>query len=141
MNELIVANDNCSNCGVELPAAVNFCSHCGMQASHASLTAEQADVLSRPQQVPAAVQPIVIVPPAQMSIVDEALNNRMIVVGILLLAGPVGLPALWFSRRFSKRAKVITTVVYFFITAVLPLVAVWYFLETSLQPLLDVISR
>jgi len=140
MSDLIVFGDTCGSCGLELPATDNFCSRCGSPAALTGLPGEPADVTCAPQQLSAPVQQIVIVPQAQPSVIDEALNNRAIVIGILLVAGPIGLPALWFSRRFSKRAKIIATVAYFLLTAVLPLAALWYFMEVSLRPLLDVFS-
>lgn len=140
MSDLIVVGDTCGSCGLELPATDNFCSRCGSPVALAGLPGEPANVICAQQHLPAPVQQIVIVPQAQPSVVDEALNNRGIVIGILLVAGPIGLPALWFSRRFSKRSKSIGTLFYFLLTAVLPLVALWYFMKVSLRPLLDLFS-
>ena len=65
------------------------------------------------------------------------LNNRLAVIGLVAVAGPLGLPALWFSRRFSRLTKIITTVVFVLVTAVLPLALAYYWLEISLRPLVD----
>jgi hypothetical protein len=140
MSELIVISDSCQSCGSELPNSGNYCSHCGTPAVLPTALAHQTGVITHPQQIPAYAPQIVVVPQTGVSPIEKALDNRLCVVAIILVAGPIGLPALWFSRRFSKRAKIISTVAYFLLTAVLPLVAIWYFLEVSLRPLLNVFS-
>ncbi len=71
----------------------------------------------------------------ERSIVDEVLNNRFYVAALLLCAGPIGLPALWFSPRFSRRTKIVTTMLHFLCTAIVPLAVAYYFLEVALRPL------
>ncbi|MEZ6134630.1 MAG: hypothetical protein R3C53_06950 [Pirellulaceae bacterium] len=83
---------------------------------------------------------VVILQPVPL-VIERALNHRGIVLGILLLAGPIGLPALWFSRCFSKPTKIITTVAYIFGTVILPIAAVIYYLEFSLLPLVNAFSQ
>ncbi len=69
--------------------------------------------------------------------VTTVLENRGYVLAILLLAGPIGLPALWFSPRFSRVFKMVTTALYFLVTAILPIVVTWYLLDVAVRPLLE----
>lgn len=84
-------------------------------------------------------------PPPAIIEVDPAigrlLNNRLLVVGLLAVTGPVGLPALWFSRRFSRPTKVITTVLLFGVSVVFPLLMAFYWLNVALRPLVDAFSQ
>ena len=68
------------------------------------------------------------------------LDNRWVISALLLAVGPIGLPALWFSRRFSFAAKTGITVLFLLLTAVVPLVVAWYFFEVALRPLLDAMA-
>ena len=72
--------------------------------------------------------------------VQTVLNNRLYIGIIIALIGPLGLPALWFSPRFSKRTKIVLTSLFVFMTTVVPLAVAWYFLDYSLRPLLDVLA-
>ena len=69
------------------------------------------------------------------------INNRMFVVGMIACAGPLGLLAMWFSQRFSNRAKVITTVSYVLLVIVAPLAVIWYWLDIALRPIVDVLGQ
>jgi hypothetical protein len=69
------------------------------------------------------------------------LGNRLVVIGLLAVAGPLGLPALWLSRRFSKPTKIATTVLFFLATVVAPLALAYYWLEIALRPLVDVFDK
>ena len=60
---------------------------------------------------------------------------------MIALIGPLGLPALWFSPRFSNRTKIVLTSIFVLMTAVVPLAVTWYFLDYSMQPLLDALVR
>lgn len=68
------------------------------------------------------------------------LNSRLAVVAILLVAGPIGLPVLWFSGRFSKSAKIVTTLTFFAVTVVFPLAMTYYWCEVALRPLVDALA-
>jgi hypothetical protein len=68
------------------------------------------------------------------------LESRWIVLGLLALTGPIGLPALWLSRRFSRAAKIAGTTVFVLATVVLPLVVAWYLCDVKLRPLVDALS-
>ena len=89
-----------------------------------------------------------MVPPCQSTVarrpahalIAEVLDNRLFVIAILLCAGPIGLPALWFSHRFARRSKIITTTVYFLLTVIVPLAIAWYFLDVAVRPIVDALS-
>lgn len=68
------------------------------------------------------------------------LNNRFAVFALLCVAGPLGLPALWFSPRFSRVTKTAVSLVFFGLTAVLPLVGAWYALEWLIRPIADALN-
>ena len=69
--------------------------------------------------------------------IARALDNRLIVIAIVAVAGPLGLPALWFSRRFNRPTKIVATAAYLLLTVVFPLVMVYYWCELALRPLVD----
>ena len=71
---------------------------------------------------------------------QAVVNNRMFVVGMIVCAGPLGLLAMWFSQRFTNRAKVITTVSYVLLAIVAPLAIIWYWWNIALRPLVDVLG-
>ena len=122
-NDLVMAAVVCEWCGAECQSEHRFCSQCGTSLATKAL----------PVCHPTTDGPVV-----QRS--TNPLDNRLVVVGIVLCAGPLGLPALWFSRRFSRVTKVVTTVAYFVFTVVLPLVIAWYWLDISVRPLLEALT-
>ena len=67
----------------------------------------------------------------------HALDNRLVVLALLAVAGPLGLPAVWLNRRFSRTTKIVLSLLFFAVTVVLPIVATWYACETLLRPLAD----
>jgi hypothetical protein len=73
--------------------------------------------------------------------VGRVLNSRLAVMAILAVAGPLGLPALWLSSRFSKTAKLITTLVFVLATVVFPLALTYYWVEIALRPLIDAFQQ
>lgn len=73
--------------------------------------------------------------------VAAVLNSRFLVATILLVAGPLGLPALWLSPRFSRVTKALGTLAFLLLTAILPLVGVWYATEVLLRPLADTLQQ
>ena len=131
MSELTVMGASCPQCASTLAQSANFCSHCGVPtappfAPSGWLTSDSDRSVARTCSQPASGSPW-----------NRALNHRGIVITILLCVGPVGLPALWFSRRFSNRSKILLTASYFLVTILLPLLVTWYWVEVSLRPLLD----
>jgi hypothetical protein len=119
--ELILASQ-CDSCRAALAVEDQFCRRCG-----AATAARLA---------PATLRETKLVP-ARLSI----LENRAAVIAIILVAGPLGLPCLWFSGRFSRATKIIATIVYFALTVVAPIAITWYWLDVAVRPLLDVWAR
>ncbi len=122
MNQAIAIRAHCGGCGLESRPGSRFCSRCGIPIT----TAESALSIQPRQTVVASRS------------VRALLDNRLAVIGVLICAGPLGLPLLWFSRRFSRRTKIITTVLYFGLTVVVPLVMAYYWMEIAVRPLLEV---
>ncbi len=139
MSQLILAPSLfCHQCGAACEGDDNFCRRCGIpvrdQEEKAVAGQAAAVVIPEANQIAAApVHPI--------SSARQLLDNRLFVVTLLLIVGPLGLPALWFNRRFSSLTKIFTTVVYFLLTAVLPLALAWYWLEIAVRPLVDSFSE
>jgi hypothetical protein len=151
MKELIVITDRCSNCGAALPADAvgDRCASC--RAPETSLIAaggsQAAGGAPEGQLVSSGAVEAVPAPrsgPATIALsgpVAAVLNSRLLVVTILLVAGPIGLPALWLSPRFSRVTKAVTTIGFFLLTVVLPLTGAWYVCEVLLRPLADAIKQ
>jgi hypothetical protein len=73
--------------------------------------------------------------------IKSIVGNRWVVIGLLAAIGPLGLPALWLSPRFRPWVKVVISLLYFFATAILPLLFAWYWFGYALQPLVDVFGK
>ena len=122
MNELILA-PRCASCDTVFAAEDQFCRRCGVPVVRSN---------------PAA---LAIPSGAPLVAADRGrslLESRVAVIGILLVAGPLGLPFLWLSGRFSRPTKIISTVAYFGLTVVAPIAVTWYWLDIAVRPLLDV---
>lgn len=143
MNELITTTPKspgeiidrfCGHCGKSVLPQDSYCRNCGNACHDSDEIAEliPAQLLARsPNNAPAVV-------PSQGGItVQSVLNNRWAVIGIVALIGPLGLPAVWLCPRFSSRTKVLITAFYLLLTAVVPIVFVWWVLEDSFQPLVE----
>jgi len=72
--------------------------------------------------------------------IQTVLNNRWYVAMVIALIGPLGLPALWFSPRFSRRSKIAGTLVFVVMTTVVPLAVAWYFLDHRLRPVVEALG-
>jgi hypothetical protein len=146
MNELIttrqiqtLTDKFCRHCGVGLGDQDNFCGECG---SRCRGLIEIVDPLSGTSIGHVEHEPAtVIVASDGMPTINALLNNQLAVVAMIALVGPLGLPALWFSPRFAKRTKFITTSIYVLLTTVVPIAIAWYWLEYSLRPLVDVFGQ
>lgn len=55
----------------------------------------------------------------------------------MLLIGPLGLPALWLNRRFSRKSKILGTIGFLLLTIGLPIALTWYWCHHALQPLIE----
>ena len=142
MNELIttqpyeIAVDNfCRQCGRRLMPTDNFCGECGSDCR------DLVEVVNAVVVGPQASPPSTEIVTSNTLTVESVLNNRMAVIGLIALLGPLGLLALWFSQRFKTRTKVITTVAYVLLTTALPIAIIWYWLDYSMQPLLEVLRQ
>ena len=81
----------------------------------------------RPQTGSIAVSPTV----------QRLLANRWAVCGLLLCCGPLGLPLLWLSPRFSTVTKCVATILLMSVTVLLPIAIYWWCCEVLLRPLVD----
>ncbi len=92
-----------------------------------------------PLQSAISVEPIASHPvPAQMpSTFALVLNHRMILFTILLVFGPLGLPLIWMSPRFSVWMKLLVTTTTIGITIIFPIAMTLYWADYALQPLLE----
>ena len=132
-NELLIDNF-CPHCGNPVTAEDNFCRYCGSTCY---------DLISVKDNSELGVSNI----PNQTAVVGVAdpvatvLNNRLLVIGVIAMIGPLGLPALWLSQRFSKSTKIVSTVVYMLVTTIVPLVFAWYLMDYSLRPLVEAFSK
>lgn len=142
MNELITTQpfeiavtNYCRRCGQHLIPTDNFCGECGNDCR------ELIEVTNPVIAGSHALPPSTEIATTNTLTVESIVNNRLAVIGLVVFMGPLGLAALWFSRGFKTRTKVITTVAYALLTIVLPIVVIWYWLDYSMRPLLEVFGR
>jgi len=128
----------CGHCGNGIDAAHdNFCRNCGTPCRDMSVLAEPDSML-----IPAELLPPATASPNQAAqALQTILNSRALIFGLVAILGPLGLPAVWFSPRFSQPAKLLITLGYLLLMFVVPLVFFWYALEVPLQPLVDAFER
>jgi hypothetical protein len=146
MNDLLLA----PRCRDKSEAAGELCEPAALESSRCADEAGnlreliELDASSRLiSETPAAGA--IASPPASQQITlsgpaAAALNSRLIVFTLLFVAGPFGLPALWFSPRFSRISKIVWTVLFFLLTVALPLAGAWYLFELVLRPIVDAMS-
>ena len=142
MNQLIttkpfeIAVDKyCRCCGRRLIPTDNFCGECGSDCR------DLIEIVNPVTVDSPANQPSTEIATADTLTVERVLNNRMAVIGLVAFLGPLGLLALWFSQCFKTRTKIITTVAYVVLTMLLPIAIIWYWLDYSMRPLLEVIGQ
>ena len=140
MNELITTNpveivtsDECLACGHHLVYTDNFCAHCGSDCR----VVMDASISGRHFVHPSSE----IATHGMAGTFQKIADNRMIVFAMILFLGPLGFLALWCSRRFSNRAKVIVTASYALLVFVLPVAIIWFWLDVSLRPLVDIFGN
>ena len=113
--------------------------------THQALTPASVSPIHVATSRPALAAAAEVPPPAAAIALNPAisrwLSNRLVVVSLLAIAGPLGLPALWLSPRFSRTAKILTTALFLFVTVVFPLALAYYWLEIALRPLVDVFGE
>lgn len=123
----------CAQCGNQVLAQDRFCRHCGTECHitcHSAELVPAQTVSSEPNSLPAQTND-------GATTIQTVLNNRWAVMGIVAVIGPLGLPAVWFCPRFSSTTKILITAFYFLLTAVVPIVFVWWMVEDSVHPLVD----
>ncbi|MCA9217399.1 MAG: hypothetical protein KDB27_30230 [Planctomycetales bacterium] len=130
------ANHFCRKCGQAFGRSDNFCGGCGSPNEGTLVTTAITPALAESRNGPSNQISISLNPSLK-----KALNNRWIVGLILLTVGPMGLPALWMSDRFSLTSKVVTSTVFLLLTAAIPIAITWYWLDTSMQPLVEAMSN
>ena len=116
MNELLIETTVCHGCYSVIDAGDHYCRHCGTNLLDGN---------------DAAVKPVLasVVQPPRFS------ESPWVVLPLLFLVlGPLGVPLLWRSRRFTRLWKVVLTVLMAVVTAYL-VWSVWYVLNQSLAPL------
>lgn len=128
MNELVVVNEVCSRCARPLCDGSGLCPDCDAPPLPATIL---------PDGSPGQLKP----GGPGTTVGLACLDNRWLVVALLLVAGPVGLPALWLSRRFSKGVKIGVSIAYAVATIGVPVALIWYWCEMSLRPLADALAR
>lgn len=146
----LVVDNFCGNCGKDLQAQDNYCRGCGTPAHCIEATISTTVVTDAQSTASMEVQTVGQIesagpgttvakrdPSSPASTIETVLNNRLYVGFVIALIGPLGLPALWFSPRFSKRTKIVATLLFVIVSAVLPLAIAWYFLDYKMRPLLD----
>jgi len=140
-NQLIIDNF-CGRCGNDIPSHDNFCRQCGTQVhglepidSNTISTTGSSLIPADQNAVGSSTTTLATASPIQ-----TVLNNRLYVGFLIALLGPLGLPALWFSPRFSKTFKIVATLAFVLVTIVLPVAIIWYFMFYSMRPLLDVLA-
>jgi hypothetical protein len=128
MNQLVIASDECCCCGQAYWPGDQFCSACGALLLPVAAAPARRELAIPPGSINSTT--------AKTSAMSVVLNSRGAVWCALLVAGPLGLPLLWLSPRFSSWSKIATTVLFFVVTVLLPIVVAYYFLDIAVQPLL-----
>ena len=132
---LLIVDNFCGRCGNDLFAQDNFCRSCGA-VGHGGELIEQDGSNSSKSAVATRSQEL----SSPAGAIQTVLNNRWYVGMVIALIGPFGLPALWFSPRFSKPTKIVGTLIFVIMTTVVPLAVAWYFLDYRIRPLVDALS-
>jgi hypothetical protein len=126
MSEVMIETAVCHGCYTELADDDNFCRHCGNPTGNLADLSEgdtpTASYVARPDFSRLAQ-------PARLS------ESPWVVLPVLfLILGPLGLPLLWRSRRFTTGWKIALTVVMVCMTAFL-VWSVWYSLHQAMASL------
>ena len=136
----LLADNFCGHCGGNVEVKDNFCRKCGTEV-HQLQELVPVTVLNHGDDSQTSLSTNLNPANSASNTLRTILNNRIYVCMVIALIGPLGLPALWFSPRFSQRSKFISTAVYVVLTTIVPLFVVWYFLDYSLRPLAEAFGR
>lgn len=139
MNDLIVTHpvklqtsNFCRACGCELQSTDNFCGQCGAGCRDVIVPVHPTAENSESHKGVATTAPA--------GSLQTVVNNRMLVIGAIVCAGPLGLLALWCSQSFAIQTKIITTVIYFLLVVVAPVALIYYCLSGAFQPIVEALS-
>ena len=153
---VLIVDNFCAHCGNKLTVQDNFCRRCGVavhdaeattaisvaNAASSPTTAVMADHNTNTNQWTNSANTLAHHNQSSAATtVQTVLNNRLYVGLVIALIGPLGLPALWFSPRFSQKMKVILTALFVFLTIAVPIAITWFFLDYSIRPLVDAFGR
>jgi hypothetical protein len=126
MTDLVIEATVCHGCYTVLDATDNYCRHCGAPTVNRAGLPE-GDVSAPSFNAPPAFAPAI--QPAKWS------ESPWVVLPLLfLILGPLALPLLWRSRRFTLLWKGVLTVIMVGLTVFL-LWSVWFSLQRALAPL------
>lgn len=125
----------CHGCYAVLDAGDSFCRHCGTPLEGGIPTGQPA--VEPPPHTP----PHSPADPARLPIRWGA-SPWLALAGLFVLLGPLALPMLWASRRFSRPSKIVLTILVLILTAGV-VCSLWYLTYKSLEPLrqLDQLSQ
>lgn len=123
VGELVESGPYCPQCGDAGDPPDAYCRRCGFGLNTPALVHNRQPPAS--STLPIATS------------VPVWLGRRSVVIGLLLFVGPLGLPALWLSPRFSLPAKVITSLAYAAVTIALPIALTFYWLHVAMLPLVE----
>jgi hypothetical protein len=118
----------CRGCYAVLDAGDNFCRYCGAPAGSASRRPPARGDAGLP------VQAELVAPPAAARGWSE--SPWAVLLLLFCVLGPLALPMLWRSRRFSRFWKLVLTAIVVGLTA-LVLGLIWYVFDKLVEPLRD----
>lgn len=128
--QLAVSTRACDCCGHACWPGDQFCGGCGASLVNEPDVARRRELVANSR--PAAAAGLQA---------GALLNHRGVVLGLLFCVGPMGLPLLWLSPRFSMTFKVATSIFYFALTVLVPLGLIVYFLGFSIEPIVTALER
>jgi len=115
----------CRGCYAVLDAGDKFCRHCGQRVAGAD-----AEPAAGADPVPAQ---LVVEPPAARS--NWSQSRWFVLAMLFVVLGPLAIPMLWRSRRFSVPWKIVLTLLVAILTVAV-LWLVWYVVDkTIVEPL------
>ena len=110
------------------------------------LQSAPSELLDAPQAVPAVRASVT--PPAPRTIdaglppaVRTVVNNHLIIWTVILTFGPLGLPLIWLSPKYSIWSKSLVTVITLGLTIVLPIAVTLYCAQFLVHPVLDAMQE
>ncbi len=105
----------CGSCSAVLETRDRFCRHCGAPISAPAEARSHRSDAATPDLVP-------VRPPTGRRIAD---SRAMVLLLLFAVLGPLALPTLWRSSRFSRFWKIALTALVLIITAVIVWILWW----------------